>query len=155
MSAVPAWVRPSLREVRAAADVLVRQHARTEAPASLGAWAALEWLRQAPQELTPVSKLHREPTQIVALAEIQIASGIAVQRPYPAAAWWAQQGVERDEILPPSLWKDLSTTGWSVEFATGLAQAFGWVTGLRERPTCMVPARNGVTGCGSRSESGR
>lgn len=142
-SAVPAWVRPPLREARAAADVLLRQHATSNAPASLGAWATLEWLRQAPEETTPVSKLRRDPTQIVALAEIQIASWIAVQRPYPGPEWWAQQGVRPEEILPRSFWEDLAGYGWSVEFATGVAQAFGWLAGLHERATCMVPRRNG------------
>lgn len=140
---VPAWVVPPLRDVRAATDVTALQHERTKAPASLGAWSALTWIRQAPEEVTPVSKLRRDPTFVVALAEIEIAGGVALGKSYPSAEWWKQQGVEPGEVMPRSLWEELSTTGWTVEFATGAAKAFGWLTGAHERPTCMVPHRNG------------
>ena len=97
---MPTWVRPPLRAVASTEEFLLWLYGRTRAPAALGAWSALSWLAAADGDQTP-GPLTRVglPREVVAWAELRVATRISNGAPYPPATWWARHGIEQADRM--------------------------------------------------------
>jgi hypothetical protein len=90
----------------------------------------------------PVLKRDTERTAAAAVVEIEVGSAIFVGDPYPGPGWWAERGGQ-PKVMLPSLWRELSSTGWTKDYAVGAAKAL-----IVEFRTLNVPTLTLM--CGSR-----